>query len=110
MFLFLTDERKEALSFAFGEFFKENSLILIYLLIINIATFIVFAVDKFKAIRRSYRIPIVTLLILAFLGGAAGGLSAMYLFRHKTQKDYFVIGLPLMLVMQIILIVYIMNL
>ena len=52
---------------------------------------------------------IVTLLGCSFVGGALGGLMGMYLFRHKTRKDYFTLGLPLMLVMQAAVIFFLMN-
>lgn len=107
--LFFTGERKEAISFAFIEFFVRNKLLIIYLLFINIVTFIVFAIDKYNAIKQRSRIRIVTLLFMAFIGGSIGGLLAMYIFRHKIRKDYFSVGLPMILIMQIILIFYIMN-
>ena len=68
-----------------------------------------FAIDKFAAIEHRSRIRIVTLLGLSFLGGSFGGLLAMYLLRHKTKKDYFTIGIPLIIIMQIIVLFYIMN-
>ena len=55
------------------------------------------------------RIRIVTLLGLAFVGGSLGSLLAVYLLRHKTKKDYFTIGIPLIIVMQIVVIFYVMN-
>lgn len=75
----------------------------------NAAACIAFAVDKYRAVRRHSRIRIVTLLLLAFLGGSVGALLAMAVFRHKTRKDYFSIGVPMMLVTHIILLFYIMN-
>ena len=51
----------------------------------------------------------ITLLGLAFIGGTIGGLIAMYVFRHKTQKDYYTVGLWLMIIMQIILLIYLFN-
>lgn len=82
---------------------------LIYLAIINIVTFIAFAIDKLAAIEGRSRIRIVTLLGLAFIGGSFGGLLAMYTFRHKIKKDYFAVGIPLIIVMQVIVIFYLMN-
>ena len=49
---------------------------------------------------------IITLLILAFLGGELGGLLAMKIFHHKTNKDYFSVGLPLILLMHIVILFY----
>ncbi len=71
--------------------------IYIYYLIINLITFAVFAADKRKAIEGSFRVPERTLLILGFLGGAAGGILAMKLTHHKTRKPKFYILMPLFL-------------
>ncbi len=90
-------------------FFKHHKFILWYLILINILTFIFFGIDKYKAINKKYRISIVTLLLLAGIGGSLGALSAMYIFRHKTKKDYFTVGIPLIIVMQIVLLFYISN-
>lgn len=80
-----------------------------YLLVINVVTLIVFAIDKIAAIEHRSRIRIVTLLALCFIGGSIGGLLAMYVFRHKTRQDYFSVGVPLIMIMQVVVIFYIMN-
>lgn len=54
-------------------FFKENNIILYYLITINIITFIVFAIDKIKAMKDKYRINELTLIMLCFVGGSVGG-------------------------------------
>ena len=72
-------------------------------------TFVAFAVDKVNAAEHRSRIRIVTLLGLAFIGGSLGGLLAMYLLRHKTKKDYFTVGIPLIIVTQIVVLIYAMN-
>ena len=79
---------------------------LYYLLIINLVTFFVFAIDKRKAIKHRYRIPEKTLFGLAILGGSIGALLGMYICRHKTRVWYFVAGIPVILILQIIVIVY----
>ena len=78
-----------------------------YLLIINVITFVVYGLDKLFAIKHKRRIRIITLLVLAFIGGELGGLLAMNIFHHKTNKKCFTIGLPLMLVMHMIIYFYI---
>lgn len=88
-------------------FLETYKLLLAYLVIINLVAFIAFAIDKWAAINRKSRIRIVTLLGLAFIGGSIGALLAMYLLRHKTQKDYFVVGVPLIIVMQVVVLFYI---
>lgn len=80
-----------------------------YLLAINVITLSVYALDKIAAIEDNYRIRIVTLLGLAFIGGSVGALTAMYVFRHKIRVDYFTVGVPLIMIMQITVIFYLMN-
>ena len=75
-----------------------------YLLLINIATFLVFAIDKRRAVKRKWRIPEKTLLGFSLIGGSIGGLIAMPLFRHKIRKPVFAYGLPVMLLVQVIVI------
>jgi uncharacterized membrane protein YsdA (DUF1294 family) len=75
-----------------------------YLLLINIVTFLAFAIDKRRAVKRKWRIPEKTLLGLSLIGGSAGSLIAMYLFRHKIRKSAFAYGLPIMLLAHIIVI------
>ena len=57
--------------------------------------------DKGQARRGGRRVAGATLLSLALLGGAAGGVAGMYLFRHKTRRWYFKWGLPAMLLLQL---------
>lgn len=93
----------------FWTFFDQHKWLIAYLVIINFITFAAFAVDKIAAIEHKSRIRIVTLLTLAFFGGSLGGIIAMYLLRHKTKKDYFTVGIPLIMIMQIVLLFYMMN-
>ena len=109
IFLVMKGHIADNITLAFWTFFDKYKILLVYLGIINFVTFAVFAVDKFAAIEHRSRIRIVTLLGLAFIGGSIGGLLAMYLFRHKTKKDYFTVGIPLIIVMQIVVIFYLMN-
>ena len=80
--------------------------IIIYFVIINVIGFFIMWLDKRKARKGSWRIPEKTLFIITALGGGIGTIAGMYTFRHKTQKLNFVIGLPLITVLEIILIVY----
>lgn len=84
-----------------------NSLILVYMLIINIITFILFSMDKLKAMQHRKRIRENTLLGLSFIGGATGGLLAMHIFKHKIRNPYFLYGLPLAVLVQILVIYFI---
>jgi len=60
-------------------------------------------VDKIKAKRRKWRIPEATLFLVALIGGSIGSIVGMYIFRHKTKHMSFVIGMPLILVLQMII-------
>lgn len=67
----------------------------LYLIVINLLTFLLYGLDKYKAIRQEWRIPERALLLMAFVGGAFGALSAMRIFRHKTRKGRFKLMIPL---------------
>ena len=97
------------ITLAFWSFFEQHKILIMYLVVLNFITFVAFAIDKIAAIEGRSRIRIVTLLGLAFIGGSLGGLIAMYLFRHKIRKDYFTVGIPLIMVMQVFVIFYLMN-
>lgn len=109
VFLMIKGIIAENLTFKFWVFFKNHQWMINYLMIINIITFLAFAIDKYQAIKHRRRIRIVSLLSLSFFGGTLGGLLGMYMFRHKTKQDYFTVGLPLMLAMQIVVLFYVMN-
>lgn len=80
----------------------------IYLIVINLITFMTFGIDKFKAKHRLWRVPVAVLLMLSLIGGSLGGLLGMVLFQHKTKKMLFRIGLPVMLIVQVAVIVFLM--
>ena len=79
----------------------------LYILIINLITFGVFALDKKKAKKKQWRIPESTLLLLSLIGGSLGGLLAMKIVKHKTQKIKFVIGVPFLLIVNFLMYFYI---
>ena len=72
-----------------------------YLIIINIATFIIYGLDKYFAIHDMWRISEKALLGLAIAGGSVGAYAGMYTFRHKTKHQLFMIGVPVIFVMQV---------
>lgn len=109
LFLMIKGHIKSELTFAFWDFFESYKLLIVYLLVINIVTLILFAVDKIAAIEHRSRIRIVTLLGLAFIGGSVGALVAMYVFHHKTKQDYFSVGVPLIILMQVVVLFFLMN-
>ena len=67
----------------------------LYFIVINLLTFLLYGLDKYKAIRQEWRIPERALLLMAFVGGAFGAFSAMRIFRHKTRKGRFKLMIPL---------------
>lgn len=77
-------------------------IMIICLLLINAAGLLVMLADKKKARKNLWRIPEATLLTIAALGGSIGILAGMYLFHHKTKKPKFFIGVPLILIAQLI--------
>lgn len=81
------------------------TLILVYLIAVNLISFILMGVDKSKARKRSWRIPESTLFVLALIGGSIGTIAGMHLFRHKTRHWYFLYGMPAILIIQILIVV-----
>ena len=81
-----------------------TKLIFIYLIVINVVTFFLYGIDKWKAKRSKWRIPEATLLGLAVIGGSIGAWLGMKVWHHKTQHKKFKYGLPLILLAQIVLI------
>lgn len=91
--------------FDISKIITDKNLIL-YLVIINIIGFFVMWLDKNKAKKGKWRIPEKTLFIITALGGGIGTIAGMYTFRHKTQKVAFVIGFPVITILEIICIIY----
>ncbi len=79
--------------------------IIIYLIVINLIAFLSMLIDKKKAKWGSWRIPENTLFLYAILGGTIGSIVGMYTFRHKTKKPKFYVGMPVLLVLQILAVV-----
>ena len=76
------------------------------LLVINIVAFAVYGWDKLCAKRGMWRVPEKILLLLAILGGSVGAMAGMAFFRHKTQHLKFRYGVPLILILQIVALIY----
>ena len=82
------------------------NIILYYLLAVNIATFLLYGIDKYKAKKGKWRISEVTLLTMAAIGGSIGAWAAMRLWHHKTMHKKFKYGIPVIIIMQIALVAY----
>ena len=74
-----------------------------YLIGINILTFLLYGIDKWKAQKDKWRIPEDTLIWLAIVGGSIGALLGMYLFRHKTKHKKFTLGIPAIILVQAVI-------
>lgn len=74
----------------------------LYLILINAAAFWLMRSDKRRAQKKQWRIPEATLMLSAILGGSVGALAGMYLFRHKTRHIKFTLGIPLILLIQLL--------
>lgn len=76
-----------------------------YLVLANLAGFMLMGVDKRRAKKKQWRIPEKTLFLSAIAGGSVGALYGMHLFRHKTKHKSFVFGIPAILIVQLLLII-----
>ena len=85
-------------------------LFVIYLAVMNVIGVAVMWSDKKRARLHRWRIPEKVLFGVSLLGGSAGTGAGMYLFRHKTKHWYFVVGMPLILVCQAALAIYLVHL
>ena len=81
-----------------------QSLVIIYLLTINVATFFTYGIDKLKAKKNMWRISEPSLLLLAVLGGSIGALLGMKIWRHKTMHKKFKYGIPAIILIQVLII------
>lgn len=81
-----------------------TQFLLFYLTTINVATFFLFGIDKWKAKRSQWRIAEATLLGLAVMGGSLGAWSGMKIWHHKTRHKKFKYGIPFILLIQIVIV------
>lgn len=77
-----------------------------YLIIINILSFILYGIDKLKAIKKKERISEKALILIGILGGSIGSLIGMNLFRHKTKKLKFKVLVPIFFVVKVLILYY----
>ena len=86
-----------------------EQLILIYLVAINVVTFFMYGIDKWKAKRSKWRISEATLLGLAVIGGSIGAWLGMRVWHHKTMHKKFQFGIPLIIVAQVAMIIWLTS-
>ena len=84
-------------------------IVLIYLVVINVVTFVVYGIDKYKAVRSKWRIPESTLIGLAVIGGSVGAWLGMKFWHHKTLHAKFRFGIPIILIAQVALAWWLMQ-
>lgn len=77
-----------------------------YLLAINIVSFFLYDIDKYKAKKNKWRISEATLLMMAVIGGSIGAWAGMRLWHHKTMHKKFKYGIPIIIILQVCLVVY----
>ena len=83
--------------------------IICFLLAINIATFLLYGIDKYKAKKGKWRISEATLLTMAAIGGSIGAWAGMRLWHHKTMHKKFKYGIPIIIILQVALAVYLLT-
>lgn len=80
-----------------------------YIILITLIALAMFGIDKQRARKKGRRIPEKQLLFISLMGGSIGALSGMYLFHHKTKHPLFYLGIPTILLLEIIFAVYIYH-
>lgn len=83
-----------------------KNIFLVYIVIINFAGFFSMYLDKEKAKKQKWRIHEKTLFLIALLGGSMGSNLGMRICRHKTKHWYFVVGMPVILILQVVAFLY----
>lgn len=85
-----------------------NESIIAYIIVVNIFTIILMRIDKQKAIKNQFRIPERTFFLLSILGGAVGTYIGMKAYRHKTKHGKFTIGIPILIIWNLVAFVYVL--
>ena len=87
----------------------EIMILIAYLAAVNLVALVMMYSDKQRAVRRLRRIPERSLFLAALLGGGVGSLLGMALFRHKTRKPAFRLGMPAILIAEAALLVFLLR-
>ncbi len=83
--------------------------LLVYVLLINFIAFITMLYDKKMAIKGNYRVSEKTLFLIALFGGGIGIFLGMYCFRHKTKHLKFQVGIPMLIIINLVTIAYLLQ-
>ena len=84
-------------------------IVLVYLAVITVVTFLVYGIDKWKAQHKRWRIPENVLLGLAAIGGSVGAWLGMQVWHHKTQHKKFKYGVPAILAVQVVVFIWLLS-
>lgn len=85
------------------------TLLLSCIIAVNVITFVVYGIDKLKAKKGKRRVPEATLLLLAIVGVSVGAWCGVKVWHHKTMHVKFKYGIPLIMAMHAVLLVYLMT-
>lgn len=86
-----------------------SALVSVYLITVNITAFIIYGLDKHFSRRHARRVSEQVLILFAILGGSLGAYFAMWLFRHKTRRPKFNIGVPVIFIVQAALAIFLLT-
>ena len=84
-------------------------ILLIYLVVVNIFAVVITVYDKFSAIKGKNRVSERTLMTIAAIGGAPMMYLTMLIIRHKTRKPLFMIGIPVILILELLVIYLVLH-
>lgn len=90
-----------------GNSFNLGIVAIVYIVIINIVAFAMYGADKKKARKHKWRIPEAYLIGIAVVGGSLGAFAGMKIFHHKTKHIKFFVGIPLIILLQIVALAYV---
>ena len=85
------------------------NFILVYAAVMSLIAFAAFGIDKFKAKTNRWRIRERTLFLLALFGGGIGAFLGMKVFHHKTRNKQFAVGLPVIMIIQTVLLLFLIQ-
>ena len=86
-----------------------NGILFLYIVCLNLVTFVIMFADKRRAIKHQWRMPEKTILLLSLIGGSLGSLCGMFVFRHKTKHLSFRILLPLFFIFHIVVVFWVVS-
>lgn len=86
-----------------------TEFVISYLVAVNAVTFVIYGIDKLKALRGKWRLSESLLILSAVLGGSVGAWLGMWLWHHKTLHKKFKYGIPLILMAHAVAFIYFLN-